>query len=179
VTEVPRLVVVTGPPAAGKTTIARAVADRLGWPLVAKDPIKETLAEALQVRGRAASQRLGVATFDVLFHLLDELLRAGISAVAEGNFAHADRFARLPPARAPQVHVSAPPETLLARLSDRPGRHAVHYDAEAAAEIAERAAAGEWEPLPLDAELLRFGTEPFQDVVEVAERVAAAIRRAG
>jgi predicted kinase len=80
-----RLVVVTGPPAAGKTTIARAVADRLGWPLVAKDPIKQTLAETLEVRGRAASQRLGVATFDVLFHVLGELLRAGVSAVAEGT----------------------------------------------------------------------------------------------
>jgi predicted kinase len=177
VTEVTRLIVVTGPPAAGKSTIARAVADLLGWPLVAKDAIKETLAEALDVHGRAESQALGVATFEVLFHVLDELLRARVSAVAEGNFARTEPFARLPPARALQVHVSAPPETLRARLADRPGRHAVHYDAEAAAEIADRAAAGEWEPLPLDAELLRVDTEPFPDVGEVAGRVAAAIRR--
>jgi predicted kinase len=111
VRDTPLLVVMTGPPAAGKTTIARAVADRLGWPLVAKDPIKETLAEALDVRGRAASQRLGVATFDVLFHVLDELLRAGVSTVAEGNFGRAEPFARLPPARVLQVHVTAPPKT--------------------------------------------------------------------
>jgi predicted kinase len=173
----PSLVVVTGPPAGGKTTIARAVADLLGWPLVAKDPIKETLASALDVRGRAASKRLGVATFDVLFHVLDELLRAGVPAVAEGNFGRTEPFTRLPPARVLQVHVSAPAETLRARLSDRPGRHAVHYDAEAADEIAARVISGEWEPLPLQGELLRIVTEPFPDVREVAERVADATRR--
>jgi predicted kinase len=173
----PFLVVVTGPPAAGKSTIARAVADRLGWPLVAKDPIKETLAEALEVHGRAASQRLGAATFDVLFHVLGELLRAGVSTVAEGNFGRAEPFARLPPARVLQVHVSASPVTLGARLADRPGRHDVHYDAEAADEIVARAAAGEWEPLPLPAELMRIVTDAFPDVRAIAEQVADATRR--
>lgn len=86
-------------------------------------------------------------------------------------------FARLPPARVLQVHVTAPPETLTARLADRPGRHVVHYDAEAADEIGERVTAGEWEPLPLDGDLLRIDTDPFPDVAEVAARVADATRR--
>ena len=34
-------VVVSGPPASGKTTLARAIAPALGLPLVAKDTIKE------------------------------------------------------------------------------------------------------------------------------------------
>jgi hypothetical protein len=75
------------------------------------------------------------------------------------------------------VHVSAPAETLRARLADRPGRDEVHYDAEAADEIAGRVIAGEWEPLPLQGELLRIVTEPFPDVREVAERLADATRR--
>jgi hypothetical protein len=75
------------------------------------------------------------------------------------------------------VHVSAPAETLRERLADRTGRHEVHYDAEAGDEIAARAVAGEWEPLLLQGELLRIGTDPFPDVREVADRVAGATRR--
>ncbi len=36
-------VVVSGPPASGKTTLARAIAPALGLPLIAKDTIKEAL----------------------------------------------------------------------------------------------------------------------------------------
>lgn len=53
----------------------------------------------------------------------------------------------------------------------------VHYDAEAADEIGERVTAGEWEPLPLDGDLLRIDTDPFPDVAVVAARVADATRR--
>jgi predicted kinase len=43
----PLLVVVHGPPAAGKTTIAREIAERLRLPLIAKDTIKEALFDGL------------------------------------------------------------------------------------------------------------------------------------
>ena len=57
------------------------------------------------------------------------------------------------------MHVSASPATLRARLLDRgAGRHPVHYDREVANEIAARAAAGEWDPLPLAGVLLRIDT---------------------
>ena len=44
--EAPLVVVVTGPPAAGKTTVAREIARSLRLPLVAKDTIKEALFDA-------------------------------------------------------------------------------------------------------------------------------------
>ena len=170
----PLLVVVSGPPAAGKTTIARAVADRLGFPLVAKDAIKEVLGEALGVRGRNESRRLGGATFEVQFHLLRELLGAGCSVVAEGNFtpASAANFATLPHARVLQVHVTAEPALLRERMLRRAGRHAVHYDAEVADEIAERTRAGDWPALPLGGDLLEVDTSSPQDMHALAARIA-------
>src|SRR5205085_9955261 len=144
-------------------------------PLVAKDPIKEVLADALDARGRAASRELGVATFGVVFHLLGELLRNGVSAVAEGNFGRAEPFAALPPARVLQVHVWAPPEVVRERLLAGRPRHPVHYDPEAAEEIAERAARGEWDPLPLAGELLRVDPTAFPAAGAIADRVATML----
>src|SRR5262252_6392146 len=82
----PLLVLVTGPPAAGKTTVAWEIAARLGLPLVAKDTIKEALYDALGVGDLEWSTRLGGATFAVLWALLEDSLRAGASVVAEANF---------------------------------------------------------------------------------------------
>ena len=175
--DMPSLVVVTGPPAAGKTTIADALAARLGWPLIAKDPLKEVLADALGVRGRDASQELGVATFDVLFHVLAQLLGSGVSVIAEGNFGRAEPFAALPPARLLQVHADASPEAVRERLLAGRTRHPVHYDAQAADEIAARVAHGEWDPLALEGELLRVDMTSFPDVEALADRVAALVAR--
>ncbi len=163
----PLLVVVTGPPGAGKTSIAEAVAERLRLPLVAKDAIKERLHDGLGGEGRAWSQRLGGVTFDVLFHVLEQLLANGVSTVAEGNFARAEPFLALPPARVVQVHVTASPEVLRERFASRATRHPVHYDSEVVDEVPARVAAGEWDPLEIGGKLVRVDTTVFPELEEI------------
>jgi len=91
--------------------------------------------------------------------LVPELLAHGVSLVVEGNFTMQTRiFDALPPCRIVQVYVTADPSVLRTRLLDRDDRHPVHYDHEAADEIAQRAEAGEWDPLPLDSALVRLDT---------------------
>jgi len=172
----PALVVVSGPPAAGKTALAEALRTRLELPLIAKDTLKERLGEALEVRGREESRRLGAATFAVQFEVLRELLAAGVSVISEGNY-DASWFEALPEARIVQVHLTAPPGVLRARMLARAdGRHAVHYDREAADEVHARALGGEWAPLPIGGALLTLDTEPWPDMHAVAAQVESLLR---
>ena len=126
----PLLVVVSGAPATGKTTLARPLADELRLPLIAKDDLKEPLFDALGTGDRAWSRTLGRATFELQLGVAAELLRAGVDLVLEGNFdTEYDALSRLPPHRPVQIHCTAPPETLLERFAAR-DRHPGHADVE-------------------------------------------------
>ncbi|MCU1592263.1 MAG: hypothetical protein JWP11_3519 [Frankiales bacterium] len=54
-------VVVSGPPASGKTTLSRQLSSALGLPLVAKDTIKQALLTAMPADDLAASRERGGA----------------------------------------------------------------------------------------------------------------------
>ena len=53
------LVLVTGSPASGKTSLAQPLARQRGLPLLGKDAIKEALFDTLGTGGRTWSRRLG------------------------------------------------------------------------------------------------------------------------
>ena len=76
------LVLVTGPPASGKTTLARPLAHHLDLPLLGKDTIKEALFDTLGTGDRAWSRRLGAASYGVLLAMLREIP----AAVVDANF---------------------------------------------------------------------------------------------
>jgi predicted kinase len=165
----PRLVIVTGPPGAGKTAIAGALRTRLGLPLIAKDTLKELLGGALGIEDRARSQQLGGIVFELIALVVEELLQQGVSVIVEGNFTERSAlFSGLPPAEIVQVYVTAEPETLRQRMLTRDThRHPVHYDGEAADEVSTRAAGGEWQPLPIGGRLIEIDTTTWPDLDEV------------
>jgi ribose 1,5-bisphosphokinase PhnN len=103
--------------------------------------------------------------FELMRVLVREFLAHGVSLVVEGNFTMQTRvFDELPPCRIVQAYVTADPLVLRDRLLDRGDRHPVHYDREAAEEIAQRAEGGEWEPLSLDGALVQVDTTAGFDV---------------
>ena len=149
--EAPLLVVVTGPPAAGKTTVARELAAQLRLPLIAKDTIKEALFDTLGAGDLAWSQRLGPPTFEVMLAIAEEALAAGASLVLEANFVRGGeveaRLAALP-ARFVQVHCSAQLDVLLERYASR-DRHPGHVDRERIDALRAAVESGRHDPLDL------------------------------
>jgi predicted kinase len=162
------ILVVTGPPASGKSTIAAELARRLALPLIAKDEIKETLYESLGVGDRAWSQRLGGATYALIFHMLSRQLKAGRPCVVEGTFgaeiANA-RFAGLSqrwPFVALQIFCTAPEDVLAARYVERaPSRHPGHLDTTIVAELSAQIRGGQWKPLDLPGRMITVDTRDF------------------
>ena len=138
-----------------------------------KDDVKETLFDSLGWSDRAWSRRLGAATYDVLFLVLGELLRRGVSAIAESNFSNPAPFARLPPHRFAQVFCDAPIELLVERYASRP-RHPGHVDEVTIAEIEPRLRAGHWRPLDLPGTLLELDASRPLDVRAVAAAILGA-----
>jgi predicted kinase len=128
-------VVVTGPPASGKSTLSERLAREFRLPLITKDGFKEVLLDALGVGDLDWSRRLGSACYPLIFYALEGELAAGRSALVEANFHRAygsERFAEL---RARQrfsllqIHCSAPFEVLAGRYRDRAiSRHPGHVD---------------------------------------------------
>ena len=91
---------------------------------------------------------------------MHELLAHGVSLICRGELRRGEQFFRDLPPRGSRRCTSRRRPTCCARASSTagPNRHPVHYDGEAADEIVARAAAGEWEPLPLPGVLLRLDT---------------------
>src|SRR5713226_1916405 len=81
----PLLVLVSGAPASGKSTLARRLAANLRLPLIAKDLIKETLFDALGTPDREGSAELSLASFRLLYAVLGQLVEADVGVVVDCN----------------------------------------------------------------------------------------------
>lgn len=176
-TSTPLLVVVTGMPAAGKSTVAGALSEALSLPLIARDRIKEQLYETLGAGDVQWSSRLGAASFALVFDLAAVLLEAGQSAIVEANFFRGDaeaEFAALPAHHVAQIHCRAPLELLVERYRSR-RRHPGHHDDQKVQLLGERFDRGTHEALALPGDIIRVDTSRHVELTAIADRVRRSL----
>jgi predicted kinase len=166
-----QVVLVSGAPGAGKSTLAVPLASELGFPLLAKDRIKETLADTLgDGAGELAwSQRLGAASMELLWALAGD----APAAVLEANFWPGDgrheRHLRELGAHAVEVHCTCSLAVGMRRYAERrASRHVAHAEAH---QIVPPEAWAKWARPVGIGELVSVDTSGPVDVAELAFRV--------
>lgn len=80
------LIVLTGMPASGKSTVASRISGTLGLPVLAKDALKEALFDTIGFRNYAEKRKLDHAANAVLLRCAEALLKSGQSMILDNNF---------------------------------------------------------------------------------------------
>jgi predicted kinase len=160
----PLVALVGGPPASGKTTVAEALGRLTGLVTLHKDAFKEPLMSELGVASVAESVAHSRAAIVGLFAAADAVTASGAGVILDSTFSARDveRITKLREERGCallQLHVTAATDVLMRRWAERSdSRHPGHLDAARAAEVRARIEAKTWDPLSINAPLLRIDT---------------------
>jgi predicted kinase len=169
----PLLIIISGLPCTGKTTLAKKIASRFKLPLVTKDGIKELLFDTLGWKDRAWSKQLSSASYSLLFYFMQAQLAAARSLIVEANFhpdVHTDKFLALKGIcefEAIQIQCVADGEVLYERYRQRGDsgrRHPGHVDSETYEEFKPILLQGRLKPIPVGGEYLEVDTTDFASV---------------
>lgn len=160
------VLIVNGLPASGKSTLGRWLADRLSWPFISRDTLKEPVFDALGIRDRETNRALGRGIHEGMWAMVGEFPDQ-VSVVVESWFgASSLPLVRAGLERARCAHVAevwceAPVELLVERYLARVAvRHPAHPGAEFEPEL--RRLASEAAPLGVGP-TLRVATDRVVD----------------
>ncbi|HLE53566.1 MAG TPA: AAA family ATPase, partial [Anaerolineales bacterium] len=163
----PLLVIVTGAPCTGKTTLGLRLAADFRLPFIYKDGIKEILFDRLGWKDKQWSKLLSLASYDLLYYFVESLLKSGKSLIVEANFkaqVDTNKFLALKSQSefVPfQILCRAEPEILLERFRSRAGapeRHPGHIDHLTEGDIRHSLWRGEYQALAIGGQLVELDT---------------------
>ena len=125
------VIVLTGMPATGKSTICKALAEHFGYPVVEKDAIKEELFDTVGFTCYAEKRALDHGANGVVIHTVEQILKSGGSVIVDNNFddISGKRFSALLTQHAPKcvcVFLRGDLDVLHQRYTIRDNAHARH-----------------------------------------------------
>lgn len=151
------LIILSGLPASGKSTVARALQGAFPYPILEKDRIKEGLFDTLGFQSHEEKRRLDAAAARILLQVTEDILTAGGSVILDNNFDTAAGEAlkalqaRLSP-RSVTVLLTADEAALYSRYLARDRTHTRHPG---------HAVSDRYPPLPGDPEVAPQEREGF------------------
>jgi predicted kinase len=163
----PLLIIVSGPPCSGKTTLARRLAAELHLPFVYKDGIKELLFDHLGCSDLDQSKLLSRVSYDLMYYFVEAQLQVGGSLVVEGNFKPESETGKFLALKAKygfipfQIQCRTDGPVLLERFRKRaasPERHPGHLDSLNETHLSEILARGRHDPLPVGGRIFEIDT---------------------
>ena len=84
-------ILVTGIPAAGKSTMARKLSEALEIPMISKDDIKEIMFDDLGFDSRAEKVALGVAAMNIMYYVAEQFMKLEKPFILENNFENSSK----------------------------------------------------------------------------------------
>ena len=84
-------ILVTGIPAAGKSTMAEYLAGKLKIPVISKDRIKELLFDSVGFDSRDEKVKLGIASMNIMYYMAEQLMKLKQPFILENNFEYASK----------------------------------------------------------------------------------------
>ncbi len=82
-------ILLAGMPAAGKSTMAKAISEKFSLPVISKDSIKEFLFDNVGFQSRAEKVNLGIASMEIMYYVAEQLMKARHPFILENNFEYA------------------------------------------------------------------------------------------
>jgi len=182
----PTIIIVTGRPAAGKSTLAQWLSQELQLPLVGKDSIREELFDRLGWKDRQWAQELGKASVDMMFYFARAELAVGHSVIMDNSFhptVSNPRFQALKEqyhAESIQIVCDSDRETLFQRFSaraDSGDRHPGHGDQDVLEELYANLADVSSQILEIGGSVIEVDTTDFAkvDYQKILERVKSSL----
>ncbi len=184
------LLIVSGAPATGKTTLGKRIASEFALPFLSRDGIKESLYDTLGAGDRDRSRKLGVASVRLLFHFLEHLVEAGQGLVVESNFYDrydTPRFESVlarHAVRVVQIHCTAEAPVVVTRYRERAAtsdRHPGHLGVAVLPELRAGLRAAAWRPLRLAVPCITVNTTDFAtlDYAGLCSKIRRSLCAAG
>jgi predicted kinase len=127
-----KLIIVSGFPASGKTTLVTQLSKDLNLPSFSKDDFKELLADTIGFTDHESTRPFGKTSFSALFLVAKRLIENKASLIIEGNFMMGDEtkeflsYLRQADVEVYEILCHAEGQVLIDRFMARK-RHPVHH----------------------------------------------------